>query len=139
MGSNWQWLITALGLGGLGAVGLLGWAMGLPAILRILASIGEVLAPIARAVIDAVVAVVSLVWSLIIRPGITVITSTVASTVLVISMVIGTYLLGAANWEIKERHYQKQISGLQLQLSKAKRPIPPTPPAPAQWEFKWPF
>lgn len=135
MWSNIGWILTLSPLI-LAVLGIILWLSGGGAILK---AIVEVITPLARGVADALVAVVSWAWRRIIRPGAEDILDNAATLILVTSLILGTHVVGRANWEIKEHSLRKQISQLQTDLKKARKPIRPAPPPPPIWEFKWPF
>lgn len=62
-----SWLPWLLIPGGL--LGLLSWGLGLPAVLSMLATAFEIVAPLLKAAVSAVVEVASWVWRVVLWPG----------------------------------------------------------------------
>lgn len=118
-----------------GSMGLIGWAVGLPAIIRILASVIDVLAPILRMLTSAISGVASWIWHTICWPALKDIFDNWRTAIFVVGTAILLVWAMDARMEIKMDAVVDQLSACQSEVTKLQRAYKIKPGN----DWFWPF
>lgn len=128
-----EWGPWVVGVGSI--FGILGWAVGLPAALRILSAIIDVLSPILRIVTESIAGAAKWLWNTIVWPALEDIFDNWRTICFVVAVVLGTIWTMDTRMDLKMDRVVDQLSTCQnemVKLKKANRLRPSN-------DFFWPF
>lgn len=128
-----QWLLNnwhLLGLGSLGILGAASYFLGLTAVLRIVASIVEIITPLLRGLMEAIVEWLGIMWE-----GIKDIIDSWKTVITVVSFVLIAYLTAKVPAKIEQHKCATEKQELKKQIPTVKKPKKQEPPV----EFRWPW
>lgn len=121
--NNYGWIFGT----GLVGAGVLSWLLGLPALLRILASVSEVLAPIARQIVEWLVS------------GVKDITDSMATILTVCVLAYGIHLYDKVHYTLEHNHIVNRLQVCEYDLSKRMKKTPPKEAPTWDLPFRWPW